>query len=478
MATLIPNITPTRIFEDHEDCVIALAVFRDRDERMVTGSYDGMLRLWDLKTGVVLKKMEGHRSRVRALAISPDGQWIASGDESGDLIVWHGNTGEPLNQALDKAHSSWIFSLDFSSDSRMLASGSSDTYTSLWDTSMWQVKNTLSCGGTVHCVQYSPRPIGNSQALLAIAMNHGIQIYQKYNNGSYYSRDRTPPPPFPTQLIRTIGGGSYYSLAWAPNGSRLFSGGDGDDPTIREWDASTWKQVGDPWKGHFKNINTVSLNSNGTLLASASYDNRVCIWRLSDRRNITTFKHSGEVKCVTFSADDKRLFSGGLDKKISEWPISEDALPEDGSQDGLMKELGAHQAQAYSESKFKVVAMNSTVRSACIARNWPTAIKVLNLDIESNVHHTAYANRAFVMARQCHWDRALQDAIRSVSIQPSLAGHISKGIALCGKKQVLAARISFDLASMFTNDLKTDHFLFLIKAGNIFLTYFVLHCGF
>jgi len=46
---------------------------------------------------------------------------------------------------------------------------------------------------------------------------------------------------------------------------------------------------------------------------------------------------------------------------------------------------------------------------------------------------------------------------------------ISEGIAFCGKRQVLAARISFDLASMFTNrDLKTNHFLFLIKTIALF----------
>jgi tetratricopeptide (TPR) repeat protein len=83
--------------------------------------------------------------------------------------------------------------------------------------------------------------------------------------------------------------------------------------------------------------------------------------------------------------------------------------------------------------------------------------------------HTAYANRAFVMARKCDWDQAFQDAIQSVSIQTSFIGHICKGIALCGKKQVMAARISFDLASMFTNgDSKTDRFLFLIKAIALF----------
>jgi WD40 repeat protein len=146
MTTIIPSTTPIRTFEDHGDRVVAVAVFRD--ERMVTGSYDGMLRLWDLKTGVVLKKMEGHRSRVRALAISPDEKWIVSGDKCGGLIAWHGETGEQDNP-INKAHEGCIFSLDFSPDSSTLASGSSDTTTKLWSTSSWQVQYSLSCHGTI-----------------------------------------------------------------------------------------------------------------------------------------------------------------------------------------------------------------------------------------------------------------------------------------------------------------------------------------
>jgi tetratricopeptide (TPR) repeat protein len=254
------------------------------------------------------------------------------------------------------------------------------------------------------------------------------------------------------------------------DGSRLFSGGNGSDPTIREWDTSTWQQVGDPWKGHFKNIHALSLNSSGTLLASASHDNRVRLWRLSDRRNIAILKHSEEVNCVTFSANGKHILSGGVDKKISEWPASEDTLPEDGPNDGLMMKQPTHQAQTCSN--FKILAMNSTVRNACIVGDWPTAEKVLNLDIDTDENdHAAYANRAFVMARKRNWDQALQDAIQSISIRPSLTGHISKAIALCGRKHVLAARISFDLASLFTNgDLKIDHLLFLIKTITLFNT--------
>jgi WD40 repeat protein len=294
----------------------------------------------------MLKKMEGHHSRVRALAVSPDGKWIASGDESGELIAWHGQTGEPRNQVIKKAHDNWIFSLDFMSDSNTLASGSSDTTTKLWSTSSstWQVQSSLSCGGNVRCVRYSPKNDSDNcnSAFLAVATDHNIQIYRDYN------RYRLS---YPTQLIRTIGGGFNYSLAFTPDGKRLLSGGNGADPTIREWDTSNWQQVGDPWKGHFKNIHTISFNSSGTLLASSSDDNRVCLWRLSDRRNIAIFKHSGEVNCVTFSADDTRILSGGVDKKISEWPTPENTvLPEDGPKDGLMKEQATHQVNLFSFS--------------------------------------------------------------------------------------------------------------------------------
>ncbi|KAG2739206.1 hypothetical protein P692DRAFT_20408094 [Suillus brevipes Sb2] len=73
------------------------------------------------------------------------------------------------------------------------------------------------------------------------------------------------------------------------------------------------------------------------------------------------------------------------------------------------------------------------------------------------------------MARKHDWDLALEDAIKSISIQPSLAGYISKGIALCGKGRVREARAAFDVASMFTNnDSNTNHLLLLIKAIALF----------
>ncbi|KAG2340335.1 WD40 repeat-like protein [Suillus weaverae] len=184
---------------------------------MVTGS-DKILCLWDLETGTVLKKMEGHNIEVWALAVSRDGQMIASGDTNGEIIAWHGETGESLTQHI-KGHSNAIISLDFSPDGTVLAtSGSWEEMTQFW-----------------------------------------------------------------------------------------------------YWDTLTWQQVGHPWEGHTGFINTIVIHPAGTLVASASDDNHVRLWRLSDQHTIAIFQHSSSLQCLTFSADGKHILSGGDDNKISEW---------------------------------------------------------------------------------------------------------------------------------------------------------------
>ncbi|KAG2158177.1 uncharacterized protein EDB93DRAFT_1325352 [Suillus bovinus] len=371
MSELTPIITPLREFGGHTNCANAVAVFPDK-QRMVTGSWDNTLRLWDLKKGVVLKKMEGHHSDVLRLAVSRDGQLIASGDWRGGVIVWHGETGEILTQILE-AHFGYIISLDFSPDGTVLATTTREHIAS-------------------------------------------FKAHTSYN----------------------------CSLTWTPDGTRLLTGGDYKDPTIREWDTTTWQQVGEPWTGHTKHILAIAINPAGTLIASASDDKYVRLWRLSDRQTVATFKHKSLTSCVTFSADGKHILSGGGDTMISEWAVPPACL-------------------------VQMLAI-TTARDACIDGHLSTAEELLTRDINTNANnHTSYAHRSFVMARRHSWDRALQDATESISIQPSLIGYISKGIALCGQGRVPDARAAFDVALIYTDqNPQILHFLLLIKSIALF----------
>jgi tetratricopeptide (TPR) repeat protein len=248
---------------------------------------------------------------------------------------------------------------------------------------------------------------------------------------------------------------------WTLDGTRLISAGSYGDPSIREWDASTWQQVGDPWTGHTNAVWAIAIHPTGTLIASASHDNHVRLWSLLDRQTIAIFLHSSAIRCVTFSMDGNLILSGDNDKQVSEWAVPKDVLLKDALKAQVAK------AQCYD---LKILAIDMTIRNACITGDLTTAEQLLTQEIDVDANScTSYANRSFVMARQLDWDRALHDANKSVSIQPSLLGYISKGIALCGKQQVREAMTEFDLAFTSTDgDSKTTLFLFLIKAIALF----------
>lgn len=204
-----------------------------------------------------------------------------------------------------------IYSLDFSPDGTVLATGSNDTMTKLWNTNTWELQGSpIGCGNRVRYVRHSP-----SGELLAILKYKNIQIY---NLGT-------------RKCVASFEGhirASYNSsLAWMPNCTRLLTGGNNADPTIREWDTATWQQVGLPWTGHTDSICAIAVNPAGTLVASASDDNHVRLWCLSDRQTIATFKHSSPLKCIAFSVDGKYILSGGGDKTISEWALPKGIHP-------------------------------------------------------------------------------------------------------------------------------------------------------
>jgi len=153
MSQLIPSpsTTPIRTFEDHENSVLAVAIFPNK-RRMVTGSWDKTLRLWDLETGVVLKKMEGHSNGVFALAVSRDGQTIASGDTNGEIIGWQGETGESLTEPI-KAYSNGIHSVSFSPDGAVLATGSFGAV-KFWCTKTWQMQGEpIEYRRNIYCIR-------------------------------------------------------------------------------------------------------------------------------------------------------------------------------------------------------------------------------------------------------------------------------------------------------------------------------------
>ncbi|MFN0250257.1 MAG: WD40 repeat domain-containing protein [Kofleriaceae bacterium] len=90
------------------------------DGRLVTGSRDNTLCVWDLERGgKPLVRMEGHEREIVAIAVSPDGTRVlscADGDRVGRVRAWDVKTGRELGR-FDPHHGD-AFRLSFSTDGR------------------------------------------------------------------------------------------------------------------------------------------------------------------------------------------------------------------------------------------------------------------------------------------------------------------------------------------------------------------------
>ncbi|MBD2310313.1 WD40 repeat domain-containing protein [Desertifilum sp. FACHB-1129] len=109
-------------------------------ERLISSG--GGIKVWDLKTGECLRTLSPQSSVIQPIALSPDGQMLASGDRQGKISLWNLPKGELLQVFL--SHSGSVEALAFSPDRQTLVSGAEDTQIRVWNLQSGTVMRTLS----------------------------------------------------------------------------------------------------------------------------------------------------------------------------------------------------------------------------------------------------------------------------------------------------------------------------------------------
>src|SRR5258706_102966 len=101
--------------------------------RVITGSNDHTIRIWDAESGVVVgEPLTGHNGRVKSVAYSPDGRHIISGSWDHAIRIWDAETGTAAGEPL-AGHTHLVQSIAYSSDRQHIVSGSGDKTIRVWD---------------------------------------------------------------------------------------------------------------------------------------------------------------------------------------------------------------------------------------------------------------------------------------------------------------------------------------------------------
>lgn len=126
----ISDKTLLRTLTGHQKRITSLAITRD-GKRLVSGSEDNTVRVWDPERGKELLVLNGHGRTVTCVAVSADGQRIVSGGYDRLLRVWDGTTGKVVHAL--SGHNHLIECVAISADGQRIVTGSEDKTIKVWD---------------------------------------------------------------------------------------------------------------------------------------------------------------------------------------------------------------------------------------------------------------------------------------------------------------------------------------------------------
>ena len=284
----------------HEDWIGSIA-FSPDGKRIVSGSADNTIKVWDTATGEEVKTLRGHEDGVKSIAFSPDGKRIVSGSVDKTIKIWDAATGAELMTL--RGHGRRIDVVAFSPDGKCIVSGSADNTIKVWDTATGAEVMTLrGHKDGIRSVAFSPD--GKH-----IASGSGDKTIKIWNAATGIE-------------LMTLRGHGYWgetigSVAFSPDGERIVSGG--GDKTVKIWDAATGAELM-TLRGHGNWIDSIAFSPDGKRIISGSGDNTIKVWDSATGAELMSLRgHEGSVMSVAFSPDGKRIVSGSDDKTIKVW---------------------------------------------------------------------------------------------------------------------------------------------------------------
>jgi WD40 repeat protein len=131
-----------RTLEEHSDWVLSVAV--DLNGRIVSGSRDKTIRVWDRFEDATMEVriLKGHEDSVRSVHFSPDGSSIVSGSYDMTVRVWNTATGAVLH--ILQGHGHRVTSVRFNHNGGRIVSGGSDKVVRVWDMATSEVTEVAS----------------------------------------------------------------------------------------------------------------------------------------------------------------------------------------------------------------------------------------------------------------------------------------------------------------------------------------------
>ena len=288
--------------------ITSLAITPDGKTLISAGN---QLEVWDLTARKLIRSLQGHKNFINNVALSRDGEILASGDESGSIIVWNWKTGQILKTL---AHDGGVKRLIFSLDGNTLYSGSGGFTIKRWQWQTGKLLHTLNTSIPVHHMIISP---DEKTIIFAFTFAGSVEIVSLSN--------------WEQVEWLNVGMKNTSSIALTPNGRILAFGGDGSKG-IQLWDMLKGK----PFKklpikllrGHQGSPYAMTFSPDAKALfvtgdGDAGTNYAVTVWNACTGERIHRFGSQLRGASIAISADGKTIVTGGARGDILMWQLTE-----------------------------------------------------------------------------------------------------------------------------------------------------------
>lgn len=254
---------------------------------------DGSVRIFDAKTRQTVKMLAKHPQPAYACAWSPDGLFVATGDETARIWIENARSGEKVREY--RTHTKGIEKLSFNVADSLLISTGKDDEIKVYDLSKpgpKEVQHVLGKGANFYGAVFNPKlPYTFATGML---MEGGGRTYDAQSGkvGSFLGGHDTQ---------------GAMDLAYNPQGTRVATAG--KDSTTIVLDTKSYKKIG-TLKGHGDWVMAVAYSPNGKLIATSSTDRTVKVWDANTMQQVGELQGQSFVGSpLAFTADGASLLT-------------------------------------------------------------------------------------------------------------------------------------------------------------------------
>jgi WD40 repeat protein len=284
------------------------------DGRRLTSAVtdSGTVRVWDLETGALLANLPGHEHPLQGVTLSQHGERVLTAESyPGNTVrLWDGVTGRLLGVL--RGHSNLATDSVFSPDGTRVATCAWDQTVRLWDGATGRpVATLLGHRGGVNRLSFSP----DGKCLASAAQDHTVRLWDAQTG----------------EALTVLHGhtGPVYWVSHTPDGSIVSVSEDG---TARIWDAGAAERNG-ILRGHSKFVYGVAFHPDGQRVASASWDGTARLWDAAAGQQLAVLPHGdgaivssvafhpSENILATRTRDAVRLWDAASGRELHRWDV-------------------------------------------------------------------------------------------------------------------------------------------------------------